>query len=86
MPRFESIIFYQKSAKIQLFLPKNAKFWSAQGSTPRPLCLRWLGALSPYPQFPAAGGFTPDAQWPSAAGGSDPRNPSIANFWLRAWF
>ena len=36
MPRFESIIFYQNSTKIKLFLEKNAKFSSAGGSAPRP--------------------------------------------------
>ena len=36
MPRFKSIIFYQCSPKIKLFLKKNAKFLSAGGSAPRP--------------------------------------------------
>ena len=36
MPRFKSIIFYQYSPKIKLFLKKNAKFSSAGGSAPRP--------------------------------------------------
>ena len=34
MPRFKSNIFYQKSAKIKLFLQKNAKLSSARGSAP----------------------------------------------------
>ena len=34
MPRFKSIIFYQNSPKIKLFLKKNAKFSSAGGSAP----------------------------------------------------
>ena len=64
MPRFKSIIFYQYSRKIKLFLKKNAKFSSAGGSAPRPPCLRRLGDLPP------------DPQWPLAAGGSAPRPPT----------
>ena len=76
MPRFKSIIFYQNSSKILLFLPKNAKFLSAGGSAPDPrasggwglrpqICIgvRRLKAPTPNPQ---------DA-------------PPIANFCLRAW-
>ena len=36
MPRFKSIIFYQNSPKIKLFMQKNAKFSSVEGSAPRP--------------------------------------------------
>ena len=36
MARFKSIIFYQYSPKIKLFLKKNAKFSYAGGSAPRP--------------------------------------------------
>ena len=36
MPRFKSIIFYENSSKIKLFLQKKAKFSSAWGSAPRP--------------------------------------------------
>ena len=46
---FESIIFYQNSPKIKLFLKKNAKFSGAGGSAPRPPCLRRLGAPPPDP-------------------------------------
>ena len=38
--------------------------------------------------FRALGAPPPDPHWPPAAGGSDPRppkQPPIANFWLRAW-
>ena len=49
MPRFKSIIFYQNSPKIKLFLKKNAKFLSAGNFAPRPPCLRRLGALPPDP-------------------------------------
>ena len=51
MPRFKSIIFYQYSPKIKLFLKKNAKFSSAGGSAPKPPCLRRLGVLPPDPQI-----------------------------------
>ena len=53
MPRFESIIFYQNSTKIKLFLKKNAKFSSAGGSAPRSPCLRRLGAPPPRPPHTA---------------------------------
>ena len=36
MPRFISIIFYQNSPKIKLFLKKNAKLSSAGGGAPPP--------------------------------------------------
>ena len=36
MPRFKSIIFYQYSPKIKLFLKKDTKFSSAGNSAPRP--------------------------------------------------
>ena len=55
----KALFFNQNSPKIKLFLLKNAKFLSAGGSIPRPLCLRRLGALPPNPQAPAAGGFAP---------------------------
>ena len=60
---------------MKLFLQKKAKFLSAEGSAPRPPCLRRLGAL-PL-----------DPHWPPAAGVSAlrPKNsPPIANSWLRA--
>ena len=41
---------------MKLFLQKNAKFWSAVGSAPRPQYLQRLGALPPDPQSPAAAG------------------------------
>ena len=44
---------------MKLFLQKNAKFLSADGSTPRPPCLRQLGALSSNPQPTTARGSTP---------------------------
>ena len=83
MPRFKSLIFYQNSSKIKLFLQKKAKFSSAGGSTPTLPCLRRLGALPPDPQPPAAGGFAPDPHCLPAAGGPPPdlQNSSpIANF------
>ena len=58
-PPFKSIIFYQNSFKLKLFLQKNAKFSIAGGSTPRPPFLRRLEALPPDLQPPAAGGFAP---------------------------
>ena len=36
MPRFESIFLNQKSPKMKAFLQKNAQFWNAGGSAPRP--------------------------------------------------
>ena len=36
MPYFKSINFYQNRPKIKLFLPKNIKFSSSEGSAPRP--------------------------------------------------
>ena len=50
MPRFKSIICYQNSPKIKLFLKKKAKFSSAGGFAPRSPCLRRLAALPPHPQ------------------------------------
>ena len=35
--RILKALFYQTSSEIKLFLQKNAKFWSAGGSAPRPL-------------------------------------------------
>ena len=63
MPRFKSIIFYQNSSKIKLYLQKNAKFARAGGFAPKPPCLRRLGAL---PQTPKTApplrisGYAPD--------------------------
>ena len=74
---------------MKLLLQKNAKFFSAGGSAPRPPCLRRLGALPPNPQPLAAGGFAARPQL--ASGGwrlrlQTPQTaPPIANFWLRAW-
>ena len=51
--------------------------------TPVPLA---AGGFAPKPQSPAAGGFA--SRPPLASGGSAPRPPKqplIANFWLRAW-
>ena len=93
MARFKSIIFYQNSSKVKVFLHKNSKFSSAGGSAPRPPCLLRLGALPPDPQPPAAGGFAPrppclrrlgallpDPQ-PLAAGGFAPRPPLASGGW-----
>ena len=44
---------------MKLFLQKNAKFSSAEGSAPRPPCLRRPGTLPSNAQPPAAGGSTP---------------------------
>ena len=75
---------------MKLFLQKNAKFSSAEGSAPRPPCLGRLGASSPNPQPPAAGGFP---SWPPLASGdwglrlqtpSTQPPPPIAISWLRA--
>ena len=38
MSRFKSIICYQNSPKIKLFLQKHAKFLSAGGTASRPPC------------------------------------------------
>ena len=63
MPRFKSIIFYQYSPKIKLFLKKKCKIFK-----------RWeLRPQTPVP--PAAGALPPDPQKPLAAGGSAPRPP-----------
>ena len=48
-PRFKSIIYYQNSPEITLFLQKNAKFSSAGGSAPD-LVPPAAGALFPDPQ------------------------------------
>ena len=62
MPCFISIVFYQNSPKIELFLQKTAKFLSAGFSTSKPLCLQQLGT-HPHPQWPTtAGGSLPDPQ------------------------
>ena len=63
---------------MKLFLQKNAKFSSAEGSATRPLCLRRLGALPPNPQPPAAGGFV--SRPPLASGGRwlRPQTPHTA--------
>ena len=55
MPRFKSIIFYQNSPKIKLFMQKNAKFSSVVGSAPR---LPAAGGLAPRPPM-AFGGSAP---------------------------
>ena len=63
--RFKSIIFYQSSPKIKLFLQKNAKFSSAGGSTPNP---------------PASGGrgFRPQTQLSSGGWRLRPQTPETA--------
>ena len=76
----KTLFFIKIALKLSYFCKKNAKFSSAGGSAPRPLCLRRLGASLPDPQPPAAGVFAPSPHWPSAAGGSAPRPK---NFWLR---
>ena len=63
---------------MKLFLQKNAKFSSAGGSTPRPLCLQRLGALPPNPQPPAAGGFAPRPPLASGGWGLRPQTPQPA--------
>ena len=50
MPRFKSIIFYQYSRKIKLFLKKNANISSAGGFAPRPPCFRLLGRCPQTPK------------------------------------
>ena len=74
---------------MKLFLQKNAKFSIAGGSATRPPSLRQLGALSPNPQPPAAGGFAPGPPSTSGGWGLRPHTPKtapppIAKSWLRA--
>ena len=46
--------------KLSYFCQKNKKILSAGGSAPHTLCLRWLGSLSPDPNFPpVVGGSAP---------------------------
>ena len=71
----KALFFNQNSPKIMLFLQKNAKFSSASGSAPRPLCLRRLGAFPPNPQPLAAGGSAPRPPLASGSWGSAPRPP-----------
>ena len=59
MPCFKSIIFYQCSPKIKLFLQKTAKLSSAGGNAPRPPCLRRLGVC---PQSSGGWGLHPRPQ------------------------
>ena len=66
LPRFKSIIFYQYSPKIKLFLKKNAKFSSAGGSAPQ----------TPVP--PAAGGFASRPPIASGCWGLRPKTPKSA--------
>ena len=47
MPRFKSIIFYQNSPKIKIFLQKSAKLLSAGNSASRPPSLRRLWLQTP---------------------------------------
>ena len=57
-PRFKSFNFYQNIPKIKLLLQKNAKFFCAGGSAPRPPCLqRRLGVLPQDPQNILRGEF-----------------------------
>ena len=58
MPRFKSIIFYQNSPKIKLFLKKKMQNFQA------------LGALPPDPR--ASGGWRLRPQTPIASGGGPP--------------
>ena len=52
MPRFKSIIFYQYSPKIKLFLKKKCKIFKRWGLCPQtPNSLWQLGALPPDPQI-----------------------------------
>ena len=73
MPRFKSNIFHYNSPQLKLFLQN----FRALGFSPRPSCLRQLGALPLDPQLLMARVFAP--QTPKIA-------PPIANFWIRAWF
>ena len=68
----KALFFNRNSPKIKLFLQKNAKFSSAGGSAPRPLCLRhqtsqtapsianfWLRACSALVEITSLGWFKP---------------------------
>ena len=76
MPRFKSIIFYQYSPKIRLFLKKKCKIFKRWGLRPR----------TPMPTV--AGGFAPRPPIVSGSWGLRPQTPktapAIANFWLCA--
>ena len=48
------------------------------GFTPKPPCLRRLGALPPNPQPPAAGGFAPRPPLASSGWGLRPQTPKTA--------
>ena len=90
IPLFKTIILYQNSPTIKLFLQKHAKFSSAGVSTPRPQLpvTRQLGALPPDPQHMAAGALPQAPNGLQTVGGYAPRSqniPHIANFWLCAW-
>ena len=74
----KSLFFNQNSPKMKLFLQKNAKFLSVGGSTPKPPCLRRLGALPPNPQPPAAGCFAPRPPLASGGLGLRPQTPKTA--------
>ena len=62
-PRFKSIICYQNSPKIKLFLQKHAKFLSAGGTASRPPA---SGGWKLFPQTPSLrrlGALPSDSQW-----------------------
>ena len=44
MPRFKSVIFYQRSSKIKLFLQKNLNFRALGASPQTPITKFWLRA------------------------------------------
>ena len=53
MPRFKSIIFYQYSPKIKLFLKKNAKFSSTEAPPPNSRASGGWGLCPQTPQHTA---------------------------------
>ena len=74
MPRFKSIIFYQNSPKIELFLKKNAKFSSVGGlrfQTVMPLA---AVGFAPKPLASGGWGLASGHQWISAPPPPDSQN------------
>ena len=73
---------------MKLFLKKMQNFRALGALPPGP---RASGSWELCPQAPSLrqlGASPLDPHWPLAAGGSAPRppkQPPIANFWLRAW-
>ena len=74
MPRFKKLFFNQNSPKMKLFLQKKCKIFERWGLRPQTPVPPAAGGLPPNPQPPAAGGEAP----------RPPKQPPIANFWLRA--